>query len=133
MEGGAAIQKERARRVPLGAPTLELARARVAARTIQLRRPSGALTDKGRWTAALSKDALAAGARPGARFSLRLLDAPAIEVTVFVERVSRGRSTVVTGRVIDASQAAYDLHYDLTRTFPSYFWEPVPSTSADAA
>jgi hypothetical protein len=126
-------QKDRPRRVALKAPTMELARARLAARTLPLRRPSGALIDKGRWMAAASRDVLAARARPGTRLSLRLLEAPAVEVTVLVERVSRGRSTVLTGRVVDASQAAYDLQYDLTRMFPSYFWEPVSSVLPDVA
>lgn len=91
------------------------------------------LARRGRWAAAASHKTLGELARLGREVSLRLFDAPTVCVTVRVERVSRGRSTVITGHVTDASPAAYDLQYDLTRTFRSYFSElaPPPSVSGE--
>lgn len=112
---------------------LALVDARLAARTKPLRTERGVLTDQGRWAAAASHRALGAIARVGHAIQLQMIEAPLIRVTVLVERVAVQRSTVITGEVIEASNEAIKLEYDLGRTFPSYFWEPqTPRAHADS-
>jgi hypothetical protein len=101
-----------------------LAEARLAARTRPLRSERGVLTDHGRWAAAASRNALTVAARVGRTIRLQLIEAPSIQVTVLVERIAIRRSTVITGEAVDASANAIALEYDLSRTFPSFFWEP---------
>lgn len=83
------------------------------------------LNDKGRWAAAASHRALRE-CKPGYVIELRLIEAPLVQVTLHIERVTSRRSTALTGTVLEASPEAIDLQFDLARGFYSYHWEPVP-------
>jgi hypothetical protein len=120
------------RRVPLGSDHRVIAEARLAARERPLRSTRGILNDDGRWAAAESHRNFR-NCNPGDVLRLRLIETPSAQVTLRVGRVSSGRSTALTGTVIDASTEAIDLQFDLARGFYSFHWELVPVSEEAAA
>jgi len=125
--GTSASQHQRSvkRRVPLGTDHRLIAEARLAARERPLRSTRGVLNDEGRWAAAESHRILRQCAADDV-VRIRLIETPSARVTLKVERVSSGKSTSLTGRVLEATQLAVDLQFDLARAFHSYHWELVP-------